>query len=251
MKGTSALLLSLLAGGKVAEAVTVTAYYPGPSFFPGLSIRGDACGLNWDKGVPMTRASSASPEFSIELNCPSTVHQFEFKVLADDSTWEQGSNHHFNIDEASTKEIYPWFNSRSGDTNTIIKNVYSKELNNTRDVIFYLPPSYYENTLKRYSNVLIMHDGQNLFNRATAYMGNAWMCQESLDTSIIGGTTDEVLIVGAYNTPDRINEYTYIYDPSEGAGGKGDLYLDWIESTLIPLVQVGCLCMCLSPPVSL
>ncbi|CAE7362164.1 ybbA [Symbiodinium microadriaticum] len=82
-----------------------------------------------------------------------------------------------------------------------------------------------------------MHDGQNLFNKATAYMGNAWMCQESLDTSIIGGTTDEVLIVGAYNTADRMDEYTYVYDPSEGAGGKGDLYLDWIESTLIPLVE--------------
>lgn len=63
------------------------------------------------------------------------------------------------------------------------------------------------------------------------------MCQDSLDESIIGGTTDEILVVGAYNTADRMDEYTYVYDPSEGAGGKGDLYLDWIESTLIPLVE--------------
>jgi hypothetical protein len=33
--------------------------------------------------------------------------------------------------------------------------------------------------------------------------------------------------VGAYNTNDRNNEYTYVYDPSEGFGGKGDLYLNW------------------------
>ena len=185
----------------------------------------------------MTRTSKESTEFTIEVDCPSTVHGFEFKVLADDSTWEQGANHHFKESDGSSRDIYPWFNSKSGDTSTIIKNVYSKELNNTRDVIFYLPPSYYENSLKTYSNILIMHDGQNLFNRQTAYMGNAWMCQDALDATIIGGTSDEVLVVGAYNTAARMDEYTHVYDSSEGAGGLGDTYLDWIESTLLPLVQ--------------
>lgn len=235
----SALAILTLPAAVASSAVTVTAHYPGPSFFPGLSIRGDAagCGLNWETGVEMTREGSNSPDFKVELNCDASVKDFEFKVLVDDTTWEQGSNHHVKVDGSSSVDIFPWFNSKSGDTNTVIKNVFSKELNNTRDVIFYLPPSYYENTLKTYKNVLIMHDGQNLFDKKTAYMGNAWMCQDSLDTSIIGGTTDEILVVGAYNTADRMDEYTYIYDPSEGAGGKGDLYLDWIESTLIPLVQ--------------
>lgn len=48
---------------------------------------------------------------------------------------------------------------------------------------------------------------------------------------------EEVIVVGPYNTNDRTDEYTYSFDPSEGFGGKGDLYLDWIESTLIPLVK--------------
>ena len=39
----------------------------------------------------------------------------------------------------------------------------------------------------------------------------------------------EVLVIGVYNTDDRINEYTYSYDPSVKAGGKGDLYLDFLE----------------------
>ena len=118
----------------------------------------------------------------------------------------------------------------------IAKNVYSNELKNYRDVIYYLPPSYYENTLKVHANVLVMHDGQNLFSAATAPYG-AWYCQNTLDTTIIGGTTDEVLIVGPYNTVDRNDEYTYVFDPSEGFGGKGDLYLDWIESSLLPLTD--------------
>lgn len=57
-----------------------------------------------------------------------------------------------------------------------------------------------------------------------------------MDQSIIGGTTAEVLIVAPYNTAERIDEYTYIADPDYG-GGKGDLYLDFLESTIIPLAQ--------------
>lgn len=44
----------------------------------------------------------------------------------------------------------------------------------------------------------------------------------------------------------RINEYTYSYDASVKAGGKGDLYLDFLEKTVLPFVQVrtyiACLC---------
>ena len=40
---------------------------------------------------------------------------------------------------------------------------------------------------------------------------------------------EEVVIIGAYNTPARNDEYTYSFDSSEGFGGKGDLYLNWIE----------------------
>ncbi len=41
----------------------------------------------------------------------------------------------------------------------------------------YVPPSYYENTLKIYTNVLVMHDGQNLFNDSTSFTGVSWHCQ--------------------------------------------------------------------------
>lgn len=82
-----------------------------------------------------------------------------------------------------------------------------------------------------------MHDGQNLFDRSTAFMGNAWLCQDALDSGIVGGLVEEVVVVGPYNTEGRGDEYTYIYDPEEEMGGDGDLYLDWIESTLLPLVS--------------
>jgi len=71
----------------------------------------------------------------------------------------QGSNHHVNLNsDTGVDVIYPWFYTVQGSL-TVIDNVFSAELNNKRNVIVYTPPSYNENTLKTYKNVLIMHDG--------------------------------------------------------------------------------------------
>ena len=45
---------------------------------------------------------------------------------------------------------------------------------------------------------------------------------------------EELIVIGPYNTVNRTTEYTYSFDSEERAGGKGDLYLDWIEQTLLP-----------------
>jgi hypothetical protein len=43
--------------------------------------------------------------------------------------------------------------------------------------------------------------------------------------------------VGVDNTDGRIFEYTYSVDPTVGQGGGADLYLDFLEQTVLPLVQ--------------
>lgn len=40
--------------------------------------------------------------------------------------------------------------------------------------------------------------------------------------------------IGVYNTADRTNELTYSYDKGTGAGGKGDLYLNFLFDTVLP-----------------
>ena len=45
-------------------------------------------------------------------------------------------------------------------------------------------------------------------------------CQDTLDTTIINGSSDEVVVIGPYNTAGRMDEYTYVFDPSENGGGK-------------------------------
>jgi len=82
-----------------------------------------------------------------------------------------------------------------------------------------------------------MHDGQNLFNDSTSFAGVAWECQDTVDIQVYSGDMEEIIIVGVDNTNDRTNEYTYSRDPSQGTGGKGDLYLNFLESTVIPLIR--------------
>lgn len=83
-------------------------------------------------------------------------------MLIGDQNWMLGGN--FATDPTKTSaEMYPWFYASEG-TFKVFKNVKSTQLNNARDVIVYLPPSYNENTLKIHQNVLLMHDGNNLFD---------------------------------------------------------------------------------------
>lgn len=120
-----------------------------------------------------------------------------------------GANHYIDVKNAQNTEIYPWFYTTKGKT-SIIDNVYSEQFDNKRSVIFYTPPSYLENTLKVHKNVMVMHDGQNLFDPKTAFLGNSWLIGPTLDAAIVNGQIEEVLIVGPYNTDARMDEYTYV-----------------------------------------
>lgn len=80
-------------------------------------------------------------------------------------------------------------------------------LNFERDVIVWLPPSYEKETGKRYP-VLYMHDGQNVFDPATSFIGFDWRADEVADSLIRAQAIEEIIIVGINNSPDRIPEYS-------------------------------------------
>ena len=67
-----------------------------------------------------------------------------------------------------------------------------KELGRERTIRIYLPPGY-EKSNKRFP-VLYMHDGQNLFDDATSYVGD-WGVDESLDALAREGI--ELFVVGS------------------------------------------------------
>jgi len=153
--------------------------------------------------------------------------------------WSVGSNYvvdvSANLGGAGGVVLYPWFLKQRG-AYTYIRNVWSPQLQNSRDLVVYLPPSYWENGLRPNYVTLLMHDGQNLFNSSTAFGGTAWKCQYTLDVQIVEGNMEEIIVVGVYNTPDRLAEYTYSADPEYG-GGKGDIYLNFLRDTVLPKVK--------------
>jgi predicted alpha/beta superfamily hydrolase len=112
----------------------------------------------------------------------------------------------------------------------------SRFLRNQRDLIIYLPPGYNEQPWRRFP-VLYLHDGQNLFDRATAFAGQDWNIQGSADYLIQSGAVEPLLIVGIYNTgKSRIHEYTPTKVPKLG-GGRADRYAKFLLQEVMPFVN--------------
>ena len=112
----------------------------------------------------------------------------------------------------------------------------SRILRNQRDVIIYLPPGYDEQADRRFP-VLYLHDGQNLFDSATAFNGQDWHMGQTADYAISAGLVQPLIIVGIYNTgKGRIREYTPTKVPRLG-GGRADGYAKFLIQEVKPFVD--------------
>lgn len=84
------------------------------------------------------------------------------------------------------------------------------KLKNKRTVWVYLPPSYTKYNKKRYP-VLYAHDGNNVFDKATAFLGVEWELDDTAEKLIREHQIRDVIIVAIENTPQRESEYTHTY----------------------------------------
>jgi predicted alpha/beta superfamily hydrolase len=113
----------------------------------------------------------------------------------------------------------------------------SRFLQNERDLVVYLPPGY-DNLYGRRFPVLYLHDGQNLFDGATAYIpGMDWHVGQTADQAITAGAVEPLIIVGIYNSGEgRIREYTPTRVPKLG-GGRADRYAKFLIEELKPFIE--------------
>ncbi len=107
-------------------------------------------------------------------------------------------------------------------------------LNRSRTIRLYLPPSYASAPERRYP-VIYMHDGQNLFDAATAYAGE-WEVDETLN-ALAASTGFEAIVVGIDNGAAlRMKELSPVDHPRIGTA-EGPLYLSFIVEVLKPLID--------------
>ncbi len=115
-------------------------------------------------------------------------------------------------------------------------NFHSNFLDQSRDVLVYLPPDY-EDAARRFP-VLYLNDGQNLFDATTAFNGVEWGVDETAQRLILSGRIEPLIIVGIYNTgADRIDEYTPTVDSRQKRGGKANLYGRFLTEELKPFID--------------
>jgi predicted alpha/beta superfamily hydrolase len=125
-----------------------------------------------------------------------------------------------------------WDDTGMGSLRTL-PGIFSPELQNTRDILIALPPSYDGAPRARYP-VVYMQDGQNLFHAETAF-AEPWNAHEQIERLAPLGL--EAILVGIPNMgAERFQEYSPFVDSGKG-GGAGDAYLEFVVETLKALVD--------------
>lgn len=104
-----------------------------------------------------------------------------------------------------------------------------------RKVEVHLPPGY--DTEPQSFPVIYMLDGQNLFDAATAFMGQEWAADKTHDRLYLQGKIQPFIIVGIHNTYARADFYTPVFDPVMGEGGKLHLLERMIREEIEPVLQ--------------
>jgi len=113
----------------------------------------------------------------------------------------------------------------------------SEKLGNSRNLLVYLPPGYDDHPDARYP-VLYMHDGQNLFDAATSFIGVEWNVDETVTRMVEDGEVRPLIVVGVENTSQRAFEYTPVPDRARGGGG-GDIYASFLVDEVKPFIDTN------------
>jgi predicted alpha/beta superfamily hydrolase len=125
-------------------------------------------------------------------------------------------------------------NSSTASSNVhILDPMTIPELDRQRTIRIYLPPGYIENS-HRYP-VLYMHDGQNLFDKATSYAGE-WEVDEAMD-ALAKSKGLEIIVVGIDNGQEkRLNELSPWTNKRFGKA-EGEQYTKFIVTVLKPYID--------------
>lgn len=118
-----------------------------------------------------------------------------------------------------------------------------------RPVDVWLPPGYATEQSRRYP-VVYVHDGQNLFDPASSFIGVDWGIDETMTRLIAEKKIPPAIIVAIWNTPKRLAEYmpqkpleklaeADLTEPFKAVRREplGDAYLRYLVTELKPAID--------------
>ncbi|MFZ4106440.1 alpha/beta hydrolase [Flavobacterium sp.] len=117
----------------------------------------------------------------------------------------------------------------TGSKNVTTFTIEASQLKTSKKIWVYLPKNY-ANSTKKFP-VIYMHDGQNLMDAKTSYVGE-WNVDETLDS--ING---QVIVIGIEHGGEKRMEELTPYRNVKYEGGNADNYLKFIVETLKPFVD--------------
>src|SRR5947207_2777023 len=133
---------------------------------------------NWDANIEPVGQNDCVSKFAIETERP----YFYFKpvLLRDNTTqWSRGENFLAVATSGAPLDIHPYFIEDTRCSVCEVMPPLASAAGREHRFRVFLPPGYHENILKKYP-VLYMHDGQNLFLKEEAFLGNTWRPDEVL-----------------------------------------------------------------------
>lgn len=201
----------------------------------------------WDPGdTNYVLSKNQDQKWSITSDSVPEGTQIEYKFTRGSwETVEKGpngeeiGNRQFTFGNGDTVHviIYNW---AGGSSSTAAENVIimsddfeMPQLDTIRRIWLYLPPDYETSGLSY--PVLYMHDGQNLFDAATSFVGE-WEVDETLNELYQQGLQVPIVVGIEHGGVERINELTP-WPHIVNGGGDGDLYMEFIVETLKPYID--------------
>jgi len=190
-----------------------------------LTLRGNAPPLSWDTDTLPTDVQGTAARFVLDGNGP-----WQVKALHK-GAWALGNNHVPTPHQ--DHHLYPYFDAETGAQKRENYDLPGPD-GSPRTLRALLPPGYAENTVAHYP-LLLMLDGQNLFEDETASFGVSWKLGEAVQASMAAAKLGEIVTIGVDHAGvKRILEYTPWYDAKEKVGGGGEAFLVWVDETLLP-----------------
>ena len=182
-----------------------------------------------------------APPFHVGEIESDTGHHFDYKITR--GSWETEavdayghvpSNffHDVWLDATRHHTIADWKDRYAGRLTH--ERIHSRILAGTRDLLIWLPPTYGSDSQHRFP-ILILHDGDNVFDPATsAISGVDWAADESINTLSRRAVLPETIVVAVCHPEGFSDDNASLRDFDLSPELSGAAYAHFIAEELVP-----------------